>query len=147
MARFEAFLDFICNWIFVTVFTISGVASIVAVLVINHFYPETISTDIARLFSAAMIVLMILPVIIDEIGRKILLSRVKHFPHSNSVLSPVQKFLIKGRWLYLYHCKDRTPSTSLSLYWEDELNPVQHAMNDLEVFAVLADLINPKEKK
>ena len=65
------------------------------------------------------------------------------FPHANKVMHPVNRFFINGKWLNLYTVRGRTPSTQFSLYWQDEQNPVQHAMNTFEVFAVLADLLRP----
>ena len=69
-----------------------------------------------------------------------------YFPHKNSVMHPEKRFFINGKWLNLYTVDGRTPSAPFSLYWQDEINPVQHAMTAFEVFAVLADLLSPLKR-
>ena len=69
-----------------------------------------------------------------------------YFPHANQAIHPKNRFFIDGRWLNLYTVDDRTPSTSFSLYWQNEINPVQHAMTAFEVFSVLADLLKPLQQ-
>ena len=61
------------------------------------------------------------------------------YPHANAVLEPVQSFLVGPRTLYLYLHTGRTPGCAYSLYYEGEFNPVQHAMSEREVYAVLSD--------
>jgi hypothetical protein len=39
-----------------------------------------------------------------------------------------------------------TPSAPFVLYWQNELNTIQHTMTALEVFALLASLLNPAHK-
>ncbi len=67
-----------------------------------------------------------------------------YFPHANTILHPMNRFFINGRWLNLYAHANRTPSTPYSLYWQDENNSLQRAMTALEVFTVLAGILNPK---
>ena len=63
------------------------------------------------------------------------------YPHANEVLRPITDFVINGRVLSLYDVAGRTPSTRFSLYWNDETNPVQHAMTELEVFHALHEIL------
>lgn len=63
------------------------------------------------------------------------------YPHANEVLRPVADFNINGRTLSLYDVSGRTPSTRYSLYWNDETNPVQHAMSEWEVFQALHEIL------
>lgn len=74
--------------------------------------------------------------------KKISKKRLDFFPHQNEIYRGVVRFFIDGRWLGLYYHKNRTPSAPFSLHWDNELNPIQHAMTDLEVFHVLASIIN-----
>lgn len=68
------------------------------------------------------------------------------FPHANDTLNPVQEFCIHGRWCSLYDMTARPVGLNFSLYWNNEMNPIQHAMTALEVFNLLAALLNPKEE-
>lgn len=65
------------------------------------------------------------------------------FPHASQggPLKPVKSFKIGNRRLSLYWHENRVPSAAYSLYWDDERNPVQHAMTDREVFEVLAGIL------
>jgi hypothetical protein len=70
-------------------------------------------------------------------------SDAKSFPHrsgADSPLKPVKSFNVGGRSLSLYWHEGRLESAPYSLYWDDERNPVQTEMVDLEVFDVLAGL-------
>ncbi len=60
-------------------------------------------------------------------------------------LTPVAEFKIGERTLSLYTVKGYMPSENYSLYWNDEQNPLQHNMNDWEVFKALENLLNPEE--
>ena len=64
----------------------------------------------------------------------------KHsFPHSkNGLLRGIKGFKIGEKYLYLYSHIHRSPTTSYSLYWEDESNPVQHNMSLWEVLGVIS---------
>jgi len=66
----------------------------------------------------------------------------KAFPHANEVMHPVENFAIGGRTINLYAVDGRTPSAPYSLYWNDERNPVQHAMTAHEVFNQLHQLLD-----
>lgn len=62
--------------------------------------------------------------------------------YPTGVLSPVNYFIINGRVLNLYYVANRPHSAAFSLYWDDEQNPVQHGMTHLEVFNIIAGLLN-----
>lgn len=66
-----------------------------------------------------------------------------YFPHKNAMLKPEIRFFIGGKWLNLYTNTGRPPSSAFSLYWQDEQNPVQHAMNWLEVLNILSSYLKP----
>lgn len=69
----------------------------------------------------------------------------KLFPHKTEVMHPVEEFKIGDRVISLYWVEGRTPGTAYSLYWNDEHNPVQHAMTHHEVFNVLHHLLDPEK--
>ena len=60
----------------------------------------------------------------------------------HGTLKPINYFKINGRVLNLYSVEGRTPSASYSLYWDNEANPLQHAMTLLEVVNTISDLLN-----
>lgn len=68
----------------------------------------------------------------------------QHYPHATATLQPIEKFCFGDRWLYLYYNTGRTPSTAYSLYWEDELNPAQHAMTTHEVFSFISNVLESR---
>jgi len=63
------------------------------------------------------------------------------FPHASEFCHPIVEFKIKDRMLSLYIVSGLTPSASYSLYWNDQNNPVQHAMTDYEVFHVISGIL------
>jgi len=74
--------------------------------------------------------------------------RAEAFPHAKgheSALTPVTDFRIGKRTLSLYTVSGRTPSAPFSLYWNDENNPVQHAMTAWEVFWALHSILDSEE--
>ncbi|MDP3954537.1 MAG: hypothetical protein Q8Q06_03930 [bacterium] len=73
----------------------------------------------------------------------------REFPHSKpgGPLRPVREFVINGKYLGLYAHEGRPASSCFSLYWEDENNPVQHAMSYGEVFNAIADLLEESDVK
>lgn len=67
------------------------------------------------------------------------------FPMRNEVLQPVKEFKINGRWVSLYWNKNAVPP-AYTMYWNDTGENIQHLMSDMEVFSVLAGLLNPEDE-
>lgn len=68
----------------------------------------------------------------------------KLFPHASELLKPVNRFFVGRRWLCLYFHTNRNPTAPYSLYWYDEINPVQSGMTALESLRVLQSILTPE---
>ena len=71
----------------------------------------------------------------------------KKFPLASTILKPIQSFIIEGKTLCLYSHNSRPKDAAYSFYWQDETNPVQHAMTDYEVFNVLSQILKEINEK
>lgn len=76
------------------------------------------------------------------------MSKRQRYPHDggSGVVTPVAEFSIGGRTLSLYTVKGYSPSVNLTLYWNDEANPVQHNMSAFEVFHCLEHFLREAAK-
>lgn len=72
----------------------------------------------------------------------------KTFPHAEGFdsLKPVTEFFVNGRWISLYICEGYTECCHFNMYWNDEVESIQHNMSESEVFSILANFLNLDER-